>query len=56
MNSWKKIANRRWELGGSLTSRSVSRHGLGKVAIRIKKYYNRLGKRRDGDFAFASQE
>jgi len=56
MNNWKKIANRKWEEAGSATSCSISKHGLGKAARRVKKYYNRLGKRGAAKIAFADQD
>lgn len=45
MNTHRKIANENHEEGGRLSTRSVSKHGLGKAGRYYKKYYNRIGKR-----------
>jgi hypothetical protein len=55
-NRHKHIANDGWEIAGTNTTRSYSRHGLSKAAVRVKKYYNRIGKRADEKFALISQD
>lgn len=54
-NRHKRIANKSYEEAGAFTTRSFSRHGLTRKALREKKYYNRIGKRADSEFAFSSQ-
>ena len=47
-NIHNKVANNDWETAGSNTSRSISRHGrhgLTSGAKKLKRYYNRVGKR-----------
>lgn len=55
-NRHKRIANDCWETAGAYTTRSYSRHGLSKGAVRAKKYYNRIGKRADAKFALSTQD
>ena len=52
----KKIANRNWEEGGTLTTRTTSRHGLSKKQRLMKRYFRRLGKRVESEVAFKDQE
>lgn len=55
-NLHKHIANESWEEAGALTSRCVNKSGLSAGAKRMKKYYNRIGKRGDAKFAFSTQD
>jgi hypothetical protein len=55
MSTWKKIANANHEGEASVTSRHVSKHGLGAGA-RIKRVRNRAAKKADARWHVASQE
>ncbi len=51
----KKIANAHYEDAGSNTTRSCSRHGLSKGAVKMKKIVNRRAKRVEARFDIADQ-
>jgi hypothetical protein len=55
MNLYKKIANRKFEPVASMTTRSASRHGLGRGLAKEKRYRNRQAKREEARIDFASQ-
>lgn len=52
MNAYRKIANANHEEAGAYTTRSFSRHGLGKGARKLKKIVNRNAKRAEAREAF----
>lgn len=54
-NRHRHIANDCHEEQGRLSTRTVNKSGLSKGGVRAKKYYNRIGKRGDAKFAFATQ-
>lgn len=54
-NIHNKVANNDWETAGSNTSRSISRHGLTSGARKLKRYYNRVGKRTEARIHFNDQ-
>jgi hypothetical protein len=53
--SYKKIANGHWEEEASWTTRSFSKHGLGKTRRRVKIERNRVAKKIDAAWHFGSQ-
>lgn len=55
-NRYKHIANAHWEEDAAWTTRSFSKHGLGKGRRRDKVVRNRIAKKIDAAFHFASQE
>lgn len=56
MNRHKKIANACWEEEACWTTRSFSKHGLGRKFSRIKRARNRVAKKIDARWHLGSQE
>jgi len=56
MNIWKKIANGNWEETGCAKTRYVSKHGLDKAGVKLKRITNRRAKKLDARWHFGSQE
>ncbi len=56
MNLYKKIANAHYEEVGAHTTRSFSRHGLGKVFAAAKRLANRRAKRKEARLDLREKE
>lgn len=55
MSIAKKIANAKHEEEASYTTRSLSKHGIGKSGRRIKKVRNRAARRLEAELAFRDE-
>lgn len=56
MATYKKIANAKYDEFAKTTTRSSSKHGLGKAAVALKKKANRIATKKDAKLDMDSQE